>query len=154
MEQQFLIKNCDNFNELDIFFDDIVVLINLLHPKREYTRNSLRELLDELIKDSLQVVLILDKSNNKLAAMGCHLLKNSLSWGTYLYVSDFVIALDYRKKGLMRYYAKYLDDIAIISNCDSIRLNLAYDRVNSLQSYIKAGGAMFGHHLVFDKQSK
>ena len=147
------INNIPAFQEIDglndVFYahlEEFVRSLDLLYPQHKYNKETAASTMGELFKDKYRLVFIY--LNNDFAGFGGYFLKNSLSWGKYLYVNDLVVNPEYRGKKIAKYFFEYTKEVAKNNDCGSVRLDTRLERKNTVVSHIKNGGYIFGFHIV------
>lgn len=150
LDQEFVIQSYKNIDELEFRLNSLLPLVNLLYPHHKYDYDSFKLMLCKLMSEGgFELSVVIHTPTDSVSAFGGFFIKKSLSWGKYLYFADFVVDLNYRRKGLLKLYYDFLESTAKAESCESIHLDVRYERSDSIKSHVKSGALLFGHHLVF-----
>lgn len=102
--------------------------------------NIIRENYNKLLSSNNVYQLVLKDNNRIFGYLKCDIIYTPFGDGKpYMYLSEFCIHKEYRKKGYGKLLLTNASDIAKENNCSYIFLNSSHDKIDAHKIYEKCG---------------
>jgi ribosomal protein S18 acetylase RimI-like enzyme len=127
--------------------DEILLTFSTVNQLRQ--QKSEEEYLEKVIQlqECFNYTLVSVIDNNEVKAIAGYKILQSLAWGKYLYVDDFVTDINSRRKGYASILWEWLINQAKLSNCDQFHLDSAVHRFDAHRFYLKGRMDISCHHF-------